>query len=50
MAKKKPDQRFIQMIVEEPIHTQLKVKSALAGISMTEFVISAIANYTPEKK
>jgi hypothetical protein len=50
MAKKQPDQRFLQMIVEESEHRQLKVKAALAGLTMTEFVKSAIANYTPEKK
>jgi predicted HicB family RNase H-like nuclease len=50
MAKKKPDQKFLQMIVEDSVHRLLKSKSALAGLSMTEFVISAIENYTPEKK
>ena len=50
MAKKQPDQRFLQIIVGESEHRQLKVKSALAGLTMTEFVKSAIENYTPEKK
>jgi predicted HicB family RNase H-like nuclease len=50
MAKKKPTQRFLQMIVEESVHRQLKVKAALAGMTMVEFIISAVENYTPEKK
>jgi hypothetical protein len=50
MTKKRPDQRFVHIIVDEPIHRQLKIKSAAAGLNLTEFIVNAIENYTPEKK
>lgn len=50
MPIKKPNEKVLQIVVKIDRYTKIKIKSALAGMTMTEFVNSAIENYTPEKK
>jgi predicted DNA binding CopG/RHH family protein len=50
MPKNTPDGRFIQVKIANGNHTRLKVKSALAGMTMTDFINSAIENYNPNQE
>lgn len=50
MTKLRTDQAILNIKVDAEVHRDLKVRAALAGISMTELVIQAIENYTGTKK
>lgn len=50
MPRNTQDGKFIQVKIFTGNHQTLKIKSALANMTMTEFINSAIENYTPESK